>query len=118
MKKSIVAALVALPMLAGPAFADEARMSQTEVVRAARCVTFADLTVLQSDRPDTTALAARVRAELASKPDDIKKRAARESRRILIYALQADTPQEVEKLKERRDRLCGEFIEAPVMAQN
>jgi hypothetical protein len=118
MRKFILAATVILPLLGGAAVADDARMSQTEVVRAARCVAFADLGALQSDRPDTSALAARVRSELANKPDDVKKRAAREGRRALIYATQADTPQEVQKLKDRRDRLCSEFISAPIVAQN
>ncbi len=117
MRSLIIAALVAIPALSGAASADDARMSQTEFVRAARCLSFANLTALQSDKPDTSALVARFNAEMAVKPDDIQRRASSETRRTLIYALQADTPQEVQKLKDRRDRLCSEFIEMPVVAQ-
>ena len=118
MRSLIIAALVAIPALSGAASADDTRMSQTEFVRAARCLAFANLSVLQSDKPDTSALVARYNAEMAVKPSDVQRRASSEGRTALIYAAQADTPQEIQKLKARRDRLCNDFIETPIVAQN
>lgn len=110
MRTLIIAALVALPALSGAAVAEDKRMSNTEFVRAARCLAHANLTILQDDRPNVDALTARVNHELTVKSDEAKSRARTESRRVYVNAVQADTPGEIAKMRADRDRLCADFV--------
>lgn len=112
MIRTIIAAAIALPVLATTASAEDARMSNSEFIRAARCLAHANLTILASDRPDITALTERVNHELTVKNDETKKRAQAESRRVYMNAVQADTPGEIDKMRARRDRLCSGLVTA------
>lgn len=118
MIRTLIVAALALPSLTTVAIADDARMSNTEFVRASRCLTAANLTILQDDRPNLDVLAARVNSERAVKSDEAKKKANSASRRLLIEALQADTPDEVAKVRSERNRLCADYVGASTMAQN
>jgi Skp family chaperone for outer membrane proteins len=113
----IVTALVSLPALSGAAVANDARMSNTEFVRAARCLAHANLTILQDDRPNLDALTARVNHELTVKSDEAKSRARSESRRVYMNAAQADTPKEIAKMRADRDRLCSGFLQTAAADQ-
>jgi Skp family chaperone for outer membrane proteins len=116
--RSLIVAAFALSALSGAAVADEARMSNTEFVRAARCLAHANLSILQDDRPNLDALTNRVNHELTVKSDEAKSRARQESARIYMNAAQADTPAEIAKMRARRDRLCSEFVPAAGQVSN
>jgi hypothetical protein len=118
MIRTLIVAALALPTLTTVAVADDARMSNTEFVRASRCLTAANLTILQDDRPNLDVLTARVNAERGVKNDETKKKANAASRRLLIEALQADTPDEISKVRAERNRLCADYLGAPTVAQN
>lgn len=118
MRNLIIAALVAMPALAGVATAEETRMNQVEFVRAARCLAYVGAPALQADRPDMTALSAKFTAEKAVKSERALNYAKAAVHDANTAVRQADTPAEVDRLRASRDRACSDFSAAAHVAQN
>lgn len=116
MRSLIAAALIALPALAGAASADEARMTRAEFQQATQCLAYTNLAALQDDRPDTSALDARVANELALRPTNTRNE-VREATRAIRLA-DTGTPARIERLKAERARACDRFLTDTVQAKN
>jgi hypothetical protein len=112
MLKTLVIAALAAPLLAVPAFADEERLSNLEFSRANRCLALAGLDALKDDAVRLSSLEARFRATKESIDPDAKSEAESEARAIRALGRGADTPQEVARLKARRDRACSFFVDS------
>lgn len=113
MRHHLVAALIALPMTAGVAAAQEARMTRAEFDGAVRCVAYTKLDALKAEPIDLGALEARLEAAIASRPAETRKRVREETRDIREDGARADTPSEIARLKSDRDRTCRDFVSAP-----
>ena len=118
MRSLIIAALVVLPALSGAASADEARMTRADFQRATQCLAYANLAVLRDDRPDTTALDARIATELASRPTNTRNEVRDATRDIRLAGANAATPARVERLKAERAQACDRFLSETVEAKN
>jgi hypothetical protein len=116
MRHYLVSALIALPLTAGVAVAQEARMTRAEFDGAVRCLAYTKLDALKAEPIDVTALEARVEAALASRPAETRKRVREDTREIRQDGARADTPSEIARLKSDRDRACNDFVSAPAAA--
>lgn len=116
MRQYLVAALIALPLTAGVAAAQEARMTRAEFDRAVRCLAYTKLDVLQAEPIDVGTLEARVEAALASRPAETRKRVREDTREIRDDGARASTPGAIARLKSDRDRTCSDFVAAPAAA--
>ena len=118
MRSLIIATLVVLPALSGAATANEARMTRADFERATQCLAYTNLAALRDDRPDTSALDARVANELALRPTNTKNEIRDATREIRLAGANAATPARVQRLKAERAHACDRFLADTVEAKN
>lgn len=118
MLKTLMIAMISLPILASPSVAEEGRLSSLDFARANRCLAYASLGALQNEPLDLAALGALFEATRARAFHEMKVEAETEAREIRAYGRSADTPAEVARLKSRRDRACSYFVGETTVAHN
>jgi hypothetical protein len=93
-------------------------LNTEQFLRAASCVTYANLPQLRGDGFDIADLSETVAAQTVDKSDDMKRSAAREAARANRAGLVAGAdPARIEQLRARRDRLCTPFMATATVAE-
>ncbi len=103
--KQMLVAVAAIAVLAPLAAHAQERMSDARYLAANRCLAYADLSQLQGEPANFTAL--REAAEIGSRQRSITNQARQDARSISARATSAS----LEELRERRDEACASFAE-------
>lgn len=109
MKRMIIAVLALSVLAPLPANAQE-RMSDARYLSAQRCLAYADLSQLQSDALDFSAL--RQAVEPGYRSSSVAADARQDANRIRATARAlANVESGLDELRERRDEACASFVE-------
>lgn len=105
----LLVCVAALALCAPAAFAQTARMTDQDYLRASRCLAYNDIAALQSDGYNTTALR---QALDRAYPSDIARSVSNSQRRnIRAAGVRArDRAEAVAELRTRRDQTCAGFV--------
>jgi len=114
--KTLLAALVAAPLLFTGVAAAERPLGEGQYVRAARCVAYASLPALRDNAVDLSAVEAKIAASRARQSAMTRLEARNIQRDAQLAGERADSAAEVEELLTKRDRYCTAFVDATQLA--
>lgn len=114
--KTLIAALVAAPLLLTGVAAAERPLGDTQFVRASRCVAFASLPALQDNAVDLNAVKTRIAASRPGQSLQTMLTVQSFTRDAQAKGAAATTPEAVDALLTRRDQLCTAFVDATQLA--
>jgi hypothetical protein len=114
--KTILAALVAAPILLTGVASAERTLSEGQYMRANQCVTYASLPALKDNAVDLTTVRAQIAASRASQSATTHLSLKSLARDAHNRSDAATTPQAVDDLLARRDRFCASFVDATQLA--